>query len=97
MKFGTSKVRLRSTAVAARRANLLTAFSVNGGQLIATVVTDLLKTERNGILIKSQTTVELAKARAENEASKNLSGTLIKIIDSVVTGRRRPHDDGITG
>jgi hypothetical protein len=81
------------TNVAARRVSLLTAFSTNDGPLISCVVAELLKTERNGMMTKSQTTVELAKIKAENEASKNLSGTLVKIIESFAAGRKRLHDD----
>ncbi|MGN6650271.1 hypothetical protein [Trinickia sp.] len=84
------------TNIAARRTGLLTAFSVNDSSLISAVVADLLKTERNGILTKSQTTVELARAKAENEASKDLAGTLVKLVEAFVAGRKRSDSDDIS-
>ncbi|WP_227245507.1 hypothetical protein [Paraburkholderia caribensis] len=71
----------------------MTAFVLSDASLMKAVVGELLKTERNGILTKNQTTVELAKAKAEQEASKDLSGTLVKVLESVVAARKGEHPD----
>lgn len=78
------------TNVAARRTALMTGLTTDDQGSVRQAISELLKTERNGTLTKSQTTVELAKAKMDLDSEKNIVGTLTKIIEAIA--KHKPQD-----
>ncbi|MEX3923094.1 hypothetical protein AB4Y36_03595 [Paraburkholderia sp. BR10936] len=78
------------TNIAARRTALITSLATVDQSAVKQAITELLKTERNGTLTKSQTTVELAKARLEAENSKDLASVLSKIAEAFAKAKPNP-------
>lgn len=70
------------TNISARHSALMSASNPRDPDLLKLVIADLLKTERNGILTKTQTTAEIARARAEAESSKDLVSVITKLMES---------------
>jgi hypothetical protein len=75
------------TNLSARRVAVSAALTDPARASMDKVIAELLKTERNGTLTKSQTTVELAKAQLEAENSKSLAGTLSTLLEALVKTR----------
>ncbi|RQV71536.1 hypothetical protein [Burkholderia anthina] len=80
------------TNLSARHAALIAASDPIDAALLKLVIDDLLKTERNGILTKSQTTVEIARAKAEAEASKDLVSIATKLVESLARPSNKPDE-----
>lgn len=78
------------TNVAARRTALISGLATDNQNAVEQVITELLKTERNGTLTKSQTTVELAKAKLEAENTKDLASVLSKIAEAFAKVKPSP-------
>lgn len=70
------------TNISSRHSALMAASDPRDPELLKLVISDLLKTERNGVLTKTQTTVEIARAKAEAESSKNLVSVVTKLVES---------------
>jgi hypothetical protein len=68
--------------IAARHSALMSASNPRDPDLLKLVVTELIRTERNGVLTKSQTTVEIARAKAEAESAKDLVTVITKLTES---------------
>ena len=71
------------TNVGSRFAALTVALDAGDPQLLANVLTDLAKTERNFILKKDETTIELEKARLEQQTWSDAGGILNKLADKI--------------
>jgi hypothetical protein len=70
------------------RFTAMTAVHISGTpDLYGDVVRSLLTTERNGILLKGQTTVELARASIEFDRTKDLTDSLISAL-SALAGKK---------
>lgn len=70
------------------RFSAMTAVHISGmPELYGDVVRSLLTTERNGILSKGQTTVELARASIEFDRTKDLASSLIGAL-SALAGKK---------
>lgn len=69
------------TNIETKRLALNVALRKDGTDLLKEVVTNLLATERNHILTKDQTTVELEKARLE----KDQTSKLLKVLPSLLS------------
>lgn len=69
------------TNIETKRLALNVALRKDGADLLKEVVTNLLATERNHILTKDQTTVELEKARLE----KDQTSKLLKVLPSLLS------------
>jgi len=62
---------------------VLTLDSKDSDSLLPQIISEFSKTERNYILEKGQTTVELEKARSEGENTKNIMSSLPKLFSSI--------------
>lgn len=71
------------TNISSRQKALACALKLPDSDIFNTILTELAKTERNNILNKGQTTVELAKARIESDSTKNLTGIVDKLIGAL--------------
>ncbi|AGW91977.1 hypothetical protein N234_18220 [Ralstonia pickettii DTP0602] len=80
------------TNLSARHGALIAASDPIDASLLKLVVDDLLRTERNGVLTKSQTTVEIARAKAEAEASKDLVSIATKLVESLARPSNKPDE-----
>lgn len=74
-KSGLSEIKYfqnELTNVEAKFVALENAFLNNNGESLHTVITDFAKTERNFVLSKGQSTVEIEKMKVEKDSTKNM-------------------------
>ncbi|WP_175956056.1 hypothetical protein [Burkholderia sp. BCC0405] len=76
------------TNISNRRVALLCALESGEKEVVSDVIGNLSKTERNNVLSKGQMTFELAKAKIESNSSKNMTGFLEKLIESLAIGKK---------
>ncbi|WP_155639308.1 hypothetical protein [Burkholderia territorii] len=76
------------TNISSRRLSLVCALEIEDKKTLSTVVADLSKTERNNILSKGQSTFELERVKLESESSKNLTGLVEKLLQSLIAAKK---------
>ncbi|MDN7430541.1 hypothetical protein [Burkholderia sp. AU45388] len=76
------------TNISNRRISLMCALESGEQEMLTPVITELSKTERNNILKKGQTTVEIEKERIQSDANKNLTSIVERLLQAAIPSKK---------
>ncbi len=75
------------TNIDAKIIGLKSAIWIEDKEVLKSVINSIVETERNFILKKDESTIELEQIKFENEGNKNLSENLTKIIEGITSNK----------
>ncbi|VWC91520.1 hypothetical protein BLA18110_03410 [Burkholderia lata] len=76
------------TNISSRRISLMCALESGNQDAITSVIAEFSKTERNNVLKKGQTTVEIEKNRIQSDSNKNLTSIIERLLQSAIPSKK---------